>query len=155
VRWLLVVALVGCGGGSARPEFPTPEDAEAAPARRAAGARGPGVTRAELDHTLAAGPGAFLARVHVRAARDASGFRGWELVALDPPFDKSDLAAGDVVLRVNGRVVERPEELQAAWDALRSADAITVEYLRGGARRQLRVPVVDSGPRQGGDEETR
>jgi S1-C subfamily serine protease len=146
VKRLLVVVLLGCAGSSGRPEFPTPEDAEAAPARRAAVAHGAGVARADLDRTLAAGPGAFLARVHVRVAHEGSAFRGWELVALDPPYDGSGLAPGDVVTRVNGRVIERPEELQEAWHALRGADAITVEYLRGGDRRELRVPVVDSGP---------
>jgi S1-C subfamily serine protease len=88
--------------------------------------------------------------------RDAAGFLGWELVALDPPFDHSELSAGDVVTRVNGRVVERPDDLAATFDALRSADTITVEYLRAGARRELRVPVVDSEPRPpGGGEDPR
>jgi S1-C subfamily serine protease len=147
----LVVA-AGCASSPPRPEFPEPEPAETRPA--AVTPRAPGVTRVELDRALDAGPGAFLARVHVHAARDTRGFRGWAIVALDPPYAGCGLQRGDVVTRVNGRVVERPEQFGEVWAALRGAGEIVVDYVRFGEKLELRVPVIDSSqrPPSGGEE---
>jgi S1-C subfamily serine protease len=143
VKIVVLALLVGCA--STRPELPPPEDTgELAAARPVQPApRRPGVARAELVRTLDAGPGAFLAKVHVRAARDATGFHGWEIVGLDAPYAGGGLAPGDVVTRVNGRVIERPEQLGEVWGGLRGAGEIVVEYLRGGEHRELHVPVLD------------
>lgn len=115
-----------------RAELPAPAPEPPAPGR---------VTRAALDETLAAGPGALLSRVRVQAVRGPSGFRGWRLVAVPP--SPADLRPGDILLRVNGRTLERPEHLAALFDALRGASEIVVESERDGVGRVVRVPVVE------------
>ncbi len=154
--WLATSA--ACGGGQARPDYGVP-DGENDPAaerllageERAATRTGtdapateaPGtLTRKALDETLAAGPGAFLGKVRVRAVAEKSVFRGWVIVALWPGADV-ELAPGDVVKRLNGRTLERPDDVSALWDTLRQAREIVVEYERGGEPRVLRVPVVE------------
>jgi type II secretory pathway component PulC len=149
VRLVLLVALVACGGARGRPDYPTPEDDEAAGPRRARAAE-PGtppaaetrgeVTRAALDEMVAAGPGALLARVRVQAARDKAAFKGWQLLSLPPqPW----LRPGDVLLRVNGRALERPEDLSRVFEAMRGATEIVLDYERDGAPAALRIPIVE------------
>jgi hypothetical protein len=144
----LLLALAGCGSSQTRPDRRPPDEtddgaAATGTARRPPAPRPAGLTRAQLLRTLDAGPGAFLAAVHVRAATGPRGFVGWEVVALEPPFAGGSVAPGDVVTRVNGRTIERPEQLADVWTALRAASAIVVEYLRAGERRELTIPVVD------------
>jgi hypothetical protein len=102
----------------------------------------PRMTRAQLYRVLDAGPGAFLRTVRVRASHGPKGFAGWEVLALWPDAH-IDIGPGDVVVRVNGRPIERPEQLNQVWDSLRSVFEFVVEYRRGGERRELRVTVVD------------
>ncbi len=149
---------VGCGP-KVRPDYPEPEDeddpmalmgdAGARPARveappverRAAGQ----VTRAELNGVLEGGIGAFLSGVEVEAAFVNDRFFGWEIVSFwsdEPRFAGVDLVPGDVVKSVNGRAVERPEQLQELWDALRTATSIHVQVFRNGTLHELRYVVV-------------
>jgi len=102
----------------------------------------PALTRSALNAALDAGPGAFLARVDVRAARLGGRFVGWEIVSLWPGA-QIELRPGDVVLGVNGRTLERPESLGALFGDLRTANEIVVDYRRGLERREARFPVVE------------
>lgn len=98
------------------------------------------VSRGEVDRVLDAGPGAFLGRTEVKARLDRGVFRGWEVIR--PPFPEVDLVAGDVVIAVNGRALERPGDLEQLWTDLRAADAIEVSVERDGKRFTLRFAVV-------------
>jgi general secretion pathway protein C len=145
----IAVALAcGCGGATGRPDYPAPDD-EPMPARATSGLpaapAAPGtsrtaVRRAELDETLAAGPGALLARVRVEAV-GRRRFAGWRILSL-PEDPRLALQPGDVVRRVNGLGLERPEDLSRVFEALRAAPEIVVEYERGGERRAWRLPIV-------------
>lgn len=143
---LPALALVlACGGGQARPDYPTPDD-EPALRRRATVGTTPEttsrdrVTRAELDSALAAGPGALLSHVKVEAASVNRRFKGWQLVSLPAqPW----LRPGDVVTRINGRGLEHPEDLAALFEALRGAREIVVEYERGGVAAVEHIPIVE------------
>jgi hypothetical protein len=153
VRPLLVVALLAaCGGGPARPDYPTPDDIDGEPDRVAstpAAAPPPSRTteigRAELDAILAPGPGALLGRVRVAAEARDGRFHGWRIVAL-PDGARLELEVGDVVRSVNGQGLERPEHLSAVWEALRTAPEVVIGYERAGEPRTWRLPVVDSPP---------
>jgi S1-C subfamily serine protease len=143
--WVAAVGIASCGGGPARPDHPPTIEEErpaTAPLPAPEPARQGELTRKTLDETLAAGPGALLARVHVEAKRDKAGFHGWRLVAL-PEGAPGGLILGDVLLRVNGQRLERPEDLSRLFEALRGASEIVVEIERDGAPRTLRVPVAD------------
>src|SRR5438067_1322839 len=99
------------------------------------------IPRAELVRVLDAGPGAFLQHVDTQPRFVAGRFHGWRLVTFfpgDARFAAGPLRAGDVVTRVNGRVLERPEQLMQVWQALRSGKELTVEVERSGAPRTLR-----------------
>ena len=143
--WALTACLGACGGRSPESAAPGEAAADPAPALAPAGpigrpVRQGTVTRGQVDRVLDAGPGAFLGRTEVKARLDKGSFRGWEVVR--PPFPEVDLVAGDVVLAVNGRALERPGDLEQLWTDLRAADAIEVSVERDGKRFTLRFAVV-------------
>ena len=110
-------------------------------------AAGPGeISRSQLDATLAEGPGRFLQGVVTEPHREEGRFVGFRLMSFfpaDPRFEGVDLRRGDVVTRVNGTFIERPEQLIQVWEALASAEALVVHYLRGGEARTLNYSIVD------------
>ncbi len=138
--------LFACGSATPSPmEPPLIEPGPASPPRppppppRPARAE---LTRAALDATLDAGPGAFLAKVRVIAARPGGRFLGWEIESLWPGANVG-LEPGDIVTAVNGRSLERPEALPVLFQELRGASEVVVEFRRGLERRQARFPVVE------------
>lgn len=125
---------------------PTPEgtrDAGAAPAR----AQGP-LTRAEAQALVARGLGSFLATVRVSPVFQAGRFQGFRLDDAEnlPEWQRAgaDLRRGDVLVRINGVRIERPEQALWAFERLRVLPAITVEFLRDGQPRTLETPILES-----------
>ncbi len=108
------------------------------------------LTRDVIDRAVSRGIGAFLARVEVRAVVDGGRFVGWRLVSgADLRRWQSaglDLREGDVVTRVNGQRVERPEHAAAVFRALPGTTALAVEVLRESRVLELRVAVQDLAP---------
>jgi hypothetical protein len=107
---------------------------------------GQGIRRSALRRTLDAGLGAWLRDFDVEPKVEHGRFQGWLIRAIyagDPCWGEVDLRAGDIVNRVNRRRIERPDEAQAVWTALRGSGEIVVDYLRDGKARTLRLPVVD------------
>lgn len=150
MRALLLLPLVlGCGGASSDPEptTPSPVEAEGEPAP----AYAPPVTtgtilRAELAPVLDAGLGRFLQGVVTEPRLEDGDFVGFEIVSLypdDPRFARLDLQPGDVVTRVNGQSIERPEHALSVWTSLRVASQLLVEYRHEGEPRELRFEIVD------------
>ena len=140
--------LAGCGGAAVRPA-PPPAASEPAPAVSAAPAAAPGtIGRAALDLVLDGGLGRFLGRVETEPARENGQFVGFRVVSLEGPLVASDptgsgLRVGDVVVRVNGQVIERPEQALTVWEGLRVASTLAIEYLRAGQRREARFEIVN------------
>jgi len=125
------------------PPSPPPSDASA-------GIRVGTIDRAVLVTVLDRGPGEFLRQLEVTSAMDGDQFIGWRLVQLlDPRSSLStlDLAAGDILLALNGAPLSRPEQLMTVWESLRSANSLTCDLLRGQTRFQLSFtihPAIDS-----------
>lgn len=97
---------------------------------------------------LSGGLGAFLARLEVQPLVNAGKFRGWRIVKFrsgDPLWQNTELAPGDVVTRINGASVERPEQAFAVFQDLAVAPQLRVEYERAGTRRDL-VYAIDDVP---------
>ncbi len=144
-RLVLAIAfLAGCGGPtySMEPVDPLPPE-PAEPMHEAPRTEGT-IDRAELDPVLEAGLGRFLGRVTTEPHLENGRFVGHRLTALRSDlFEGVDLRAGDTLLRVNGMPIERPEQALAAWNALRVASELTIDYLREGERRQLRFAIED------------
>ena len=157
---VVIVLFIACGGTDApvtSPDSLLDEDAEqgdisatkVAPAEESKAPEPASLTRTDLDYVLDAGPGAFLARFEVRPHFNGKRFSGWELLGFSEPqsgLASSGLVPGDVVTKVNQQSLERPENLQKLWTALRQAPAIVVSGFRDGEQFELRFDVGDSGP---------
>jgi len=147
---VLGVALVACGGAkvsaSATPAPVRPAAPSSSSAPDAAVVPPGAIRRSAVRRALAAGPGAFLQRVELEdepvfAKGRFHGFRiaklrgdGWEGIDLHP---------GDVVTRVNGKSVERPQDAFEVFHGLEVAREIRVDYERDGAPRAVAYPIVD------------
>jgi len=104
------------------------------------------VRRATLIRTLDAGLGTWLRGVDVEGKVERGHFQGWLVRSVyggDPCWADIDLRPGDVVVRINRRPIERPEEAQAVWTGLRTSGEILVEFVRDGRPRTLRFTISD------------
>jgi hypothetical protein len=148
----LALSLAACGSRSRAPDQPLEQVEDPAAAQAVArgdetgheAAQSPSrdgqVARADLNRLLDAGPGAFLARAEVKARVVKGQFHGWEVVRT--PYPELDLRPGDVILSVNGSILEHPVDLERLWTDLRAANAIAVDVERGEKRFALRFSIV-------------
>lgn len=101
--------------------------------------------RSEVRATVKDGMGALLQRVIVDTDRPVfrSGkFLGFRIAAVPREWG-IELKPGDVVVRVNGFSVERPESAYEALQSLEVASELRVDYERNGEPRSLRYSIVD------------
>jgi hypothetical protein len=164
--WIsFALCVVACGGataeGSARtttPNAPPSEPAqdapppepepEPAPPGTVQSVQAGGIPRAALLTVLSGGVGRFLQQVRAEAKVESGRFVGWRIVKLfgedlSSPPSSAALRPGDVVLRVNGQSIERPEQFKNVWDSLATASEIVLQSEREGAPRELRYRIVD------------
>jgi S1-C subfamily serine protease len=136
----LCAALSGCGA----PQSPAPTAARPPPPPSAAPAKRvvpPGqLAREDIEPVLRQGPPWILRRVPVEEVIRNGAFIGWKILAM-PDGWTVDLKPGDVVSKVNGVTLERPDDLFAAWRNLVSASELRVAYEREGAARELVMPI--------------
>ena len=142
LRLLLPALLLVACAHNPPPPPAAPPVVEAPPQPAAVPRRGE-LTRAALDRTLDAGPGAFLGTVSVRVVSSGRRFVGWEVLALDPDYADAGFHPGDVIVRVNGRSIERPDDLTVLWDSLRTAREIVFDIRRRGVDDVVHVPVKE------------
>jgi general secretion pathway protein C len=147
VRFTLLAALwfsIACAGAPPEPvKAPVPPPPVAplpAPA--------PPLTtlhRPDVVGFVESGFGSFLQRVQVEPSLSAGRFRGWTIVDLRPAgfWEPVDLRPGDVVTSVNGLPIERDTEAYTAFQSLREASELKVDYVRDGAQRTLAYRIVD------------
>lgn len=97
------------------------------------------LTLGELDANtferyIARGPQPFMASLRVLPARKGGAFVGFRLaqVAEGSPAALGGLRVGDVVRRVNGLPIGRPEEWMRAWALVREQRRVEVELERDG-----------------------
>lgn len=136
--------VVGCAEPNAKPPQ-TPAKKEApAPAPTAvatAPATAPGhLARADVERVLRQGPPWLLRRIVPEEVIREGRFVGWRLLSL-PDDWKIDLQNGDVVTKVNGLAIERPDDLWAAWMQMQSAVELRVTYEREGKTREVVLPI--------------
>lgn len=147
-----MLALGGCAS-SPPPESETPATAEEVEredteeperARPPAGA----LWRDEVDETVDAGLGWFLQLVEVEPSLDNGRFKGFRIVDLRPSsyWQGVDLRPGDVVLRVNGKSIERDNEANEVFKSLKKENELRVKYLRAGRERELVYRIVPPPP---------
>jgi hypothetical protein len=157
--WLLVVVFAACGPkvqtGPAFDEELGPRE-RAVPANQAAeppprpeaphvrGLRGGTIDRAKLVEVLDHGPGEYLRHFEITARMDGDRFVGWQLVQLldrTGPLVELDVAPGDVLLAINGKPLSRPDQLQAIWDSLRTANELVASLWRGQNKLELHFAI--------------
>ncbi|MGD0526969.1 MAG: hypothetical protein ABSE49_17625, partial [Polyangiaceae bacterium] len=93
------------------------------------------LARSVLRDVLAQGLGTFLQHVEVADQPVLSGgkFHGFRIAALRDSFWQGvDLKPGDVIVRVNGFPIERPEQAQTAFESLDVSSELRVDYERDG-----------------------
>ncbi|AKT39455.1 hypothetical protein [Chondromyces crocatus] len=138
----VLAVFTGCGGSQ-----PAPAQAETKPAAQTgptADARAvpPGhVARQSLEEVLVQGPPWLLQRVPIEEVIRSGNFVGWKLLALPEAWSEAPLKAGDVVTRVNGQALERPDDLFAVWKGLAKAKEIRFSYERDGKEAEATIPV--------------
>jgi type II secretory pathway component PulC len=99
------------------------------------------VGRAEAEAVFAQGPHAVVAALAVEPAFERKRFVGFRIlrVASRSPFAGRDgVRPGDVVMRVNGEPLERPDQFMRAWEVARAAAVIEVRLRRAGEDLRMR-----------------
>ncbi len=104
------------------------------------------VPRAVFDAWLERGPQYLLSQVVPMPVTQAKRFLGFRLsrwFPAHPEVHEGAVRTGDVVLRVNGRSVERPDQFLYAWKQLRGVEAVVIEGTRDGAPLKATLRIVD------------
>lgn len=108
------------------------------------------LTRSLVRQAVQAGIGSFLSGVELSPVLQAGRFVGFRLERARglARWNASGLAVrrGDVVTRVNGSPIERPEQAQAVFARLVDADAIVLDVVRDSGPMTLRVPITADPP---------
>jgi len=98
------------------------------------------ITRAELDRYIRDGAQSFIQRIQVRPAFREGKFFGWRVLGYQGP---GPVQRGDIICRVNGRSIERPNQFMDVWSGLPHRAQLTVEMIRDGRPLVLRYPIVE------------
>ncbi len=99
------------------------------------------ILRSVLKRHVKRGAGEFISKVRVRAAFQRNRFYGWKVISYRGPGKK--VRRGDVILRVNDKSIERPNEFMAVWNGMAKRDTLVVKLVRGGKPMELRYKIVD------------
>lgn len=134
---LLAIGAGGCGEATPAPATPkssAPRAATPPPASLEPGK----LARAAVDNVvLRNGPPWILQRVPIEEVVNDGKFVGWRVMAMPSEWSHVDLKPGDVVTKVNGMSLERPEDLWMAWTSLVVASDLRIAYERSGASREV------------------
>lgn len=162
-RWMASIALTvsallsACARNSSEPNASAPaaqsSGSQSVASSAAAPSEGPraartGLTRALVEETVAQGLGVFLSRVTVAPVVEGRRFIGFRLEAAEDleawNAAGADLRVGDVIQRINGQPIERPEQAMWAFDQLRIAQGVEVVGLRGAAPFRVYSAISDA-----------
>lgn len=137
---------------SARPSVPAKAPAEASPPAESVATPITELHRADVVEVVEGGLGRFLQDVEVRAVLKEERFVGFRLVRIRnvERFRGVGLEPGDVITRVNGRPIEHEGEAFDVFQSLRTAPFLELDYLRGGEKMRLSLPIVGEAPAQSG-----
>lgn len=137
---LTSLTVSACGGAASEGA----SDASTAAAKKAEPTQvaAPGhMLRADVDRALSQGPSWLLRRVVPREVIKNGAFVGWLIVAMPEEWGSVGLKPGDVVTRVNGASIEKPDDLWKAWVILMAAPELKVAFERDGAAKEIVVPI--------------
>ncbi|MFT3927331.1 MAG: hypothetical protein QM778_32655 [Myxococcales bacterium] len=159
VVWITAVGLTACAARSTQapvqaPSTPKPVEVVLdrpppapvdSPRVELASVEGDGylgvIERQGLVALVDQGLGRFLQHVRLEPALNNGKFGGFRVAALDPAWKGAGIESGDVITRLNGQPIERPEQAMAAFESLRTASELRVDFTRGGAPGNLRLRI--------------
>lgn len=98
------------------------------------------LAKAELKEFLDRGPQEFIQQVQVRPVFRQGKFFGWKIIDYVGP---GPIIRGDIVCRVNGQAIERPDEFMSVWNTLGNQEFLEVELQRQTKKLKLRYTIVD------------
>lgn len=108
------------------------------------------IKRETLDHALAQGAGWFIRQVGVRpVVTGDQRFYGFQLTSLFPAQSFSTslpIRVGDIVQRINGSPVERPEQFMQVWASLATASHLSIHVVRDGQPLLVTWVIEDTRP---------
>ena len=93
------------------------------------------IKRADYQRMLNRGPSYFIRQIKVTAIKANRKFVGFRLDMLfpnEPYFRTGEIRLGDVVQRVNGLPIGRPEQFMRVWTGLKNRRDLVVQILRNG-----------------------
>lgn len=115
-----------------------PKPAAAKPAQEASGH----LARNNVERVLRMGPAWIFRRVMREEVLDNAGqLLGWRLTALPEEWKDIDLKPGDIVTKVNGVAIVRPDDAWNVWKGIATAKEIRIDYDRAGAPRVATFPI--------------
>ena len=100
------------------------------------------ISRPVLKKVLGRSVGDLLRRyVRIEAVLNKGRFVGWriEKIAKLPPW--MVLRRGDVIRKVNGLPLAKPDDAHKAWKAVRDADEIRIDFIRNRRPHSFRIAV--------------
>jgi hypothetical protein len=107
------------------------------------------IFRDELVRATNNGSAAYLLRaLQLEVYRPNGRFIGWRIGSTwpeDPSLctQRCDLQEGDIILTVNGRPVERPEQLSALLENLATMERLEIQMIRDGTLRKRSFTVAE------------
>jgi type II secretory pathway component PulC len=104
------------------------------------------IDRTGLVAIIDRGLGHVLARFKLSPVMAKGKFQGFRVDAIDPAWAAAGIAVNDVLLRLNGRPIERPEQALVAFESLRVASELALELARDGQKRALRYRIEARSP---------
>lgn len=95
------------------------------------------VNKAEVAAFMRRGPSYVLTQVVVDPVHGKAGFEGYKIASATQSvesFMAPQLKLGDVVTHLNGVKIERPDDYLQAWNRLKDADVLSVNFVREGQK---------------------
>lgn len=99
------------------------------------------IASSDLDAFLALGPQGVLAATVFEPVVRGRRFVGWRVVSFrvgGPLEGVRAIGPGDIITRLNGEPLERPEQFMKAWETLRKSDTVSLDLVRADAPLTLR-----------------
>jgi S1-C subfamily serine protease len=107
----------------------------------------PGVLRrTDLVRLIDAGLPLWLQGVQGDRVLANHRFQGWVIKTMyagDPCYQVIDLRSGDIVQKINGKSIEKPEQAFDVAQSLRTAPTLVVDYLRDGKVQRMTLSIAD------------
>ena len=104
----------------------------------------PVVQRTQVDSFMRRGPAFALTQVAVEPVHGKSGFEGYRIASLTPSvsaFLQTQVRQGDVLTHLNGIKIERPDDYLQAWNRLKEAPVLSIDFVRDGEKMSARWQV--------------